>query len=48
MQVNTLDMIHSMTIYKPSRALSIKELLEKSSSAVDADEYRDIPSDTYY
>lgn len=41
--VDTLDMIPTMPIYKPTRALPIRELFEKPSPVVDADEYGDIP-----
>ena len=41
--VDTLDMIPTMPIYKPTRAQPVRELFEKPSAAVDADEYGEIP-----
>ena len=41
--VDTLDMIPSMPIYKPKRALPVNELFENPSPAVDANEYGEIP-----
>lgn len=41
--VDTLDMIPTMPIYKPTRTLSVRELFEKPSPAVDADEYGEFP-----
>ena len=41
--VDTLDMIPTMPIYKPTQAQPVRELFEKPSAAVDADEYGEIP-----
>lgn len=42
--VDTLDMIPTMPIYKPTRAVPVKELFEKPSpTAIDADGYGGLP-----
>lgn len=41
--VDTIDMIPSMPIYKPKRALPVNELFGKASPAVDANDYGELP-----